>query len=202
VPINVVDDPQVKELTAPGQMMEIEEREINGRRLRTWKNAPSSLRAVLDFSLAHGDKDFMVYEDDRWTFDKHYAAVASVATWLVSDAGVQKGDRVAIAMRNYPEWSVAFWAAAISGAIVVPLNAWWTGDELEYGLRDSGSKVLIADIERFERVVQHLPTLGIDPRTSRSIRRTTRRSSTRPGRPGSPRAPWARIATSARTCLT
>ncbi len=162
MPINVVDDPQVKELTAPGQMMEIEEREIDGQRLRTWKNAPASLRAVLDFSLAHGDKDFIVYEDERWPFDKHYKAVASVATLLVEDAGVKKGDRVALAMRNYPEWSIAFWAAAISGAIVVPLNAWWTSDELEYGLRDSGSTVLIADIERYERVAEILPALGIE----------------------------------------
>jgi long-chain acyl-CoA synthetase len=162
VPINVIDDAQVKELTAPGRMMELEEREIDGQRLRTWKNAPSSLRAILDFSLAHGDKDFIVYEDERWPFDKHYKAVASVATWLVSDAGVRKGDRVAIAMRNYPEWSIAFWAAAVSGAIVVPLNAWWTGDELEYGLRDSGSTVLFADLERYERAATHLPSLGIE----------------------------------------
>ena len=162
MPINVVDDPQVKELTAPGQMMEIEEREIDGRLLRTWKNAPTSLRAILDFSLAHGDKDFIVYEDERWPFDKHYKAVASVATWLVEDAGVKKGDRVAIAMRNYPEWSIAFWAAAVSGAIVVPLNAWWTGDELEYGLRDSGSTVLFADLERYERAAPHLPSLGVE----------------------------------------
>ena len=162
MPINVIDDPQVKELTAPGQMLEIEEREVNGQRLRTWKNAPANLRAILDFSLAHGDKDFIVYEDERWTFDRHYKAVASVASWLVEDAGVRKGDRVAPAMRNYPEWSIAFWAAAVVGAIVVPLNAWWTGDELEYGLRDSGSKILIADIERYERAQPHLASLGIE----------------------------------------
>jgi steroid-24-oyl-CoA synthetase len=162
MPINVIDEPQVKELTGPGQLLEIEEREVNGQRLRTWKNAPASLRAVLDFSLAHGDKDFIVYEDERWAFDRHYKAVASVASWLVEDAGVEKGDRVAIAMRNYPEWSVAFWAAAVVGAIVVPLNAWWTSEELEYGLRDSGTSVLIADIERYERVAPHLGPLGIE----------------------------------------
>ena len=48
-------------------------------------------------------------------------------------------------MRNFPEWSMAFWAAAAAGAVVVPLNAWWTGAELEYGLEDSGSAVLFAD---------------------------------------------------------
>jgi long-chain acyl-CoA synthetase len=162
MPTNVIDDPAVQELTGPGQLLEIEEREIGGVQLRTWKNAPASLRAILDFSLAHGDNDFIVYEDERWTFSRHYKAVSAVAAWLVEDAGVKKGDRVAIAMRNYPEWSVAFWAAAVVGAIVVPLNAWWTGEELEYGLRDSGTSVLIADIERYERVVPHLANLPIE----------------------------------------
>jgi long-chain acyl-CoA synthetase len=152
MPTNVLDDPAVKELTAPGQLLEITEVEIGGVPMRVWKNAPPSLRAVFDFSKGHGDKDFIVYEDERWTFDRHYAAVSSLAHWLVDEAGVENGDRVAIAMRNYPEWSVAFWAAAITGAIVVPLNAWWTTDELAYGLSDSGTKVLFADTERYERV--------------------------------------------------
>ena len=72
-----------------------------------------------------------------------------------------KGDRVAIAMRNFPEWSVVFWAAAALGAVIVPLNAWWTSPELEYGLRDSGAKVLIADEERVERLASLLPDLGL-----------------------------------------
>ena len=55
--------------------------------------------------------------------------------------------------------SVAFWAAAATGAILVPLNAWWTGDELAYGLADSGTKVLLCDREREERLAPHWPTL-------------------------------------------
>ncbi len=69
------------------------------------------------------------------------------------------GDRVAIVMRNFPEWSIAFWAAAAAGAIVVPLNAWWTAEELEYGLRDSGAKVTFVDGERLARLVDVLPRL-------------------------------------------
>jgi long-chain acyl-CoA synthetase len=68
--------------------------------------------------------------------------------------GVEKGDRVAIAMRNLPEWVVAFWAVAISGAIVVPLNAWWTAEELDYGLSDSGAKVVFCDTERATRIAR------------------------------------------------
>ena len=152
MPVNVMQEEVAQRLTAPGQMLEIEEKTIRGIPVRTWKNAPASLRAVLEFSLMHGDNEFMVYEDERWSYKRHFDAVASVATWLVEEAGVVKGDRVAIAMRNFPEWSVAFWAAAVAGAIVVPLNAWWTGEELKYGLADSGSKILFADIDRYDRI--------------------------------------------------
>jgi long-chain acyl-CoA synthetase len=160
MPTNNLSDPIVQQLSAPGQMLEIEEIDVSGVTLRAWKNAPRSLRAVFDISALHGDKDFIVYEDERWTFSQHYKAVASVADWLQNDAGVRKGDRVAIAMRNFPEWSIAFWAAATSGAIVVPLNSWWTGDELRYGLDDSGTKILFCDIERYQRVEPHLSRSG------------------------------------------
>jgi long-chain acyl-CoA synthetase len=80
---------------------------------------------------------------------------------MVEDWGLRKGDRVAIAMRNFPEWSVAFWAAAAMGAIVVPLNAWWTGEELEYGLSDSESRFVFCDADRAERIAPHLGSLGI-----------------------------------------
>jgi long-chain acyl-CoA synthetase len=147
-----------KMLTGPGAPFEIEEREIRGIRTRVWKNAPGSLRQVLDISRLHGQKVFVVYEDERFTFEEHYRRAASVARWLHAQ-GVRKGDRVAIAMRNFPEWPMAFFGAAALGAIVVPLNAWWTGEELEYGLSDSGSSVLFADGERAERLHAHLEKL-------------------------------------------
>ncbi|MEX2394262.1 MAG: AMP-binding protein, partial [Actinomycetota bacterium] len=81
---------------------------------------------------------------------------------LLNDAGVKKGDRIAVAMRNFPEWSIAFWAAASVGAIVVPLNAWWTGEELKYGLEDSGTKVAFCDIERYQRVEPFLEALPVE----------------------------------------
>src|SRR2546430_3190153 len=149
-------------LTAPGQIFELGEETVRGLPLNVWKNAPPSLRAVLEMSRGHGDQTFLVYEDERMTFEEHFRAVAHVATKLVDDYGVKKGHRVAIAMRNFPEWAIAFWAAAVAGAVVVPLNAWWTGEELAYGLDDSGSKVLFADAEREERLRPHwseLPNL-------------------------------------------
>src|SRR5205814_2755965 len=98
------------------------------------------------------DNTFLVYEDERMTFEEHFRAAAHLANTLVVEYGVEKGDRVAIAMRNFPEWALAFWAAAVAGAVVVPLNAWWTGEELAYGLADSGSTILFADAEREERL--------------------------------------------------
>ncbi len=144
------------QLTAPGQMFETDDVEIRGIPTKVWKNCPAALGDILTISRAHGDKVFLVYEDERMTFQEHFRTCAHLANILRDRFGVTKGDRVAIAMRNYPEWSVAFWAAAAAGAIVVPLNAWWTGEELEYGLADSGTKVLIADDERAKRIAPHL----------------------------------------------
>ncbi|HVM10014.1 MAG TPA: class I adenylate-forming enzyme family protein [Acidimicrobiales bacterium] len=146
-----------EQLTVPGSPFEVEVVEIRGIPTRTWKNAMPSLRAVLERSRQHGEASFLVYEDERITFAEHYAQAAEFARRLVTDFGVEKGDRVAIAMRNFPEWPVAFWGAAAAGAVVVPLNAWWTAPELEYGLTDSGSKVLVADGERYDRLRDVLP---------------------------------------------
>ncbi|WP_287980629.1 class I adenylate-forming enzyme family protein [Sphingomonas sp.] len=145
-------------LTAPGAPFEMETVPIRGLATRVWKNAPASIRELLQASRAHGDRIFLVLEDDRVTFEAFYRATARLAEHLV-DAGVGKGDRVAVAMRNLPEWPVAFFAAAAIGAIVVPLNAWWTGAELEYGLADSATKLLIVDAERHARLADHYPAL-------------------------------------------
>ena len=98
---------------------------------------------------------YLVYEDERITFADAHRGVRSVVRWLL-EQGVQQGDRVAIATRNYPEYAIAFWAIQAIGAVAVPLNAWWTGPELAYGLTDSGSVVLFADDERAERIAPHL----------------------------------------------
>ncbi|MBV9542677.1 MAG: acyl--CoA ligase, partial [Alphaproteobacteria bacterium] len=85
-------------------------------------------------------------------------ATLALAHQLQAD-GVRKGDRVAVIMRNLPEWPVAFFAGILVGAIVTPLNAWWTGPELEYGLADSGSKIAIVDDERLGRIDEFLDRL-------------------------------------------
>ncbi|GAA3563346.1 class I adenylate-forming enzyme family protein [Nonomuraea rosea] len=138
------------QLTGPGQLFEIEE--IGDTGVRTWKHAPAHFRALLEMSRFHGDKVFLVYEDEHITFEDLFRRAATLANRLVDEYGVRKGDRVAVAMRNYPEWVVSFAATLATGAIAVPLNAWWTEAELTYGVRDSGAKVLIADGERAVRL--------------------------------------------------
>lgn len=144
--------PQVRALlTAPGARFEMEEVTIGGVPTRVWKNAPPTMRHLIEASRAHGERLFVIHEDERISYDANHRAVATLAARLL-ELGVGRGDRVALAMRNLPEWPVAFFAAASIGAIVVPLNAWWTGAELTYGLRDSGACVLIVDGERHARL--------------------------------------------------
>jgi len=142
-------------ITAHGMPCEIEEIVIRGVPTRVWKNAPPSLRAVAEQGRTFGEATFLVHEDERVSYEAFFRAVSALAHALAAE-GVVKGDRVAIVMRNLPEWAVAFYAAASLGAIVTPLNAWWTGPELEYGLTDSGTRVAIVDAERLERISEHL----------------------------------------------
>ncbi|GAA4866506.1 class I adenylate-forming enzyme family protein [Saccharopolyspora cebuensis] len=150
-----------RSLTAPGMPFEMVERDLGGRRVRTWRHAPESLRALVLDSREFGDRDFIRYQEERLSYAEHFAAVATFAHRL-AERGVAPGDRVALAMRNYPEWSVAFFAAASLGAVAVPLNAWWTAGELEFALRDSGSSVLVADGRRAELLGAIPADLGID----------------------------------------
>lgn len=148
-------------LCQPGTPFEIIEREIRGINTKTWKNAPPSLRAVVEMTKAHGSNDYIIYGDERLTYAQHYKKVAALSHVLVNEFGVKKGDRVALAMRNFPEWPVVFWSVVSIGAIIVPLNAWWTGEELQYGLTDSGATVLFADQERIDRLSPYLEQLAL-----------------------------------------
>ena len=146
-------------LTAPGAKFELVEKVINGIKLRAYRNAPQTIRDLMLNSINWEQREFLVFQDERVTFAAHYNAVALLATKLRDEFEVKKGDRVAIIMRNYPQWPVAFFAALSLGAIATPMNSWWTGEELEYGLSDSGAKVAIVDSEKLERIREHLPKL-------------------------------------------
>ena len=113
------------------------------------------MRDAFLLGRAYGERTFVVYSDERASYEAFARAALAVAAAL-REAGVGKGDRVAIAMRNLPEWPVAFFGCLLAGGVATLLNAWWTGPELEYGLLDSGAKVAIVDRERLGRLAEHL----------------------------------------------
>jgi len=139
-------------LTAPGQPFEVEIADVRGVPTRAWKNAPRTLTAALAHGAAIGDaRDLLVLDAERISHAAHADMVERCAGAL-SELGVSKGDRVAIAMRNYPEWSIAFFAAVRIGAIAVAINAFGTGNELALAIADADARVVIADGERLERL--------------------------------------------------
>jgi long-chain acyl-CoA synthetase len=140
----------IARLTAPGEPYELVETTARGERVRVFANAPPTLRAL--YAAARSDQTFLVYEGERLTYEETWRAACRLAVALRSDFGVVAGDRVAISMRNYPEWVIAFMAATSIGAIAVAMNALWQPAEMEYGLVNSGAKVLLADQERLDRL--------------------------------------------------
>jgi long-chain acyl-CoA synthetase len=138
-------------LTAPGQPHELERIEIDGRTVRNFKAAPPSLRAMYEQYLS--DLPFLIYDDERLSYADAWRAASRIGQVLVHDCGIARGDRVAIAMRNYPEWILAFTAITSIGAVAVAMNAHWQPDEMAHCLGDSGAKVLFADQERVDRFI-------------------------------------------------
>jgi long-chain acyl-CoA synthetase len=140
----------IRQLTGAGQFYELEELNIRGQTCRAFVNAPKNLHELFDANRS--DKTFYVYDDDRYTFEEMYQKSALLARALVDDYGIEKGDRVAISLRNYPEWIMAFTAVTSIGAIATCMNALWESDELEYGLQHAGAKLIFADQERLDRI--------------------------------------------------
>jgi long-chain acyl-CoA synthetase len=128
------------------------EMDVYGSSCRGYKNAPASLRDLFEQNLT--DETFIVFDQERYTFRDIWAHSSAIGQGLVSDYGIQKGDCVAICMRNFPEWIMAFQAITSIGAIAVGMNSLWQAEEIDYGLQDSGCKLLIADQERIDLVVK------------------------------------------------
>ena len=141
------------ELTGEGAPFEIVPTLVGGNSLRGYKNAPPNIRALWLSTAAYGARDYLVYGEERLTYAQAHAQVASIANWLTK-AGVVRGDRVAIAMRNYPEWMLIYWACVCLGVAAVGMNAWWVPEEIEYGLKDAAPKVLFVDGERLTRMLE------------------------------------------------
>ena len=139
-------------LTAAGMRYALEDAIVLDRKVRVFVNAPASLRAL--YEATRSEQPFLIYQNERLTFAQAWAAASRIGHVLVHDCAVRPGDRVAIAMRNYPEWVLAFCAVTSIGAVAVAMNGHWQADELVYGLQDSGANVVLADAERLVRLSQ------------------------------------------------
>jgi long-chain acyl-CoA synthetase len=145
------------QLTGPGGMFEVVTEDVMGRPTQVYANRMPSLRSVAEVGLLRGDdQTFLVYGERTYGFASFVQTANGVAHALRERFGLAKGDRVAVLSQNNPEWCLTFWATVQQGAVLVGLNGWWTTDEIEYGLQDSGAKVLVADQKRFERIAGSL----------------------------------------------
>ena len=145
-------DEAATRVTGKGQPMEVVDQTIDGLAYKVFRNAPPTLPELFATARERGDTTFLVYEGERWSFADVMTHVDALGSALVDRYGIKVGDRVAIAMRNLPEWVISFAASVSVGAISVSLNAWWTEDELAYAIEDSGASVVLADPERVARM--------------------------------------------------
>ncbi|MEM9168293.1 MAG: class I adenylate-forming enzyme family protein [Pseudomonadota bacterium] len=146
---------------ASSPLYEVGEAEIRGATYRVFKNAPPNLVGIFAFGATHGDKPFITFNDETLSFRDAFAQGCRFAHALKDQYGIGKGDRVAIAMRNYPEWCVAYMGVISLGAVVVPLNAWWKADELTYALKDCGAKHVVVDAKRLDYLKPVRADLGL-----------------------------------------
>ncbi len=145
------------ELTGPGAAFEVAEESVHGMPMRVYKDRMRSLREIASLATLRGDdQTFVVHRDRRVGFSSFIAGCNSISSQLISSLGVRRGDRVAVLSANNLEWCLAFWAVVDVGAILVGLNGWWKADEVIFGLRDSGARVLVADRVRYERLSDRL----------------------------------------------
>ena len=141
-------------ITGPNRPFELIDGDVWGRRCRIFRNAPSTLRDI--FEASRCDAPFIVYHDERYTFEDTWQMSSRIARLLIDGYHISPGDRVAISMRNYPEWAFCFNAITSIGAIAVAMNALWQSEEMEFGLNDCGARVLFADQERVDRMAPFL----------------------------------------------
>jgi len=144
-----------------GTPFELTKTQVRGVPMEVFKGAPPNLALALQSARGHGDATFLIYEGERYSFSRVMDEVDGLCHALVHDYGVKKGDRVAVAMRNYPEWIISFAAIVSIGAINVSFNAWWTEDEMDFALKDSGATVLIGDQQRIDTAHHACRELGV-----------------------------------------
>jgi len=152
--LNLVADAQ-SQLMAPGAPFEIKSKQINGQTFQVYCNAPLNLAQVINDSRRTDEQNFLVYQEQRLSYKTFFEQVDSLASYMHQN-GIVKGDRVAIAMRNRPEWVIAFCATALIGAVPAPLNSFGMEQELIAALAAIAPKLLICDGPRWQRINQNI----------------------------------------------
>ena len=145
-------DQLIKQFTSPGMDYEVLFEDLPGGSFRVFKKAPKQLKDLYD--SARSEETFLVFENERYTFNQVSDLAAQLGNGLLKKFNLNQGDRVAISMRNYPEWVIAFNAITSIGCVAVSMNSLWQSEEMAFALNDSGSKVLIADEERIARYAE------------------------------------------------
>jgi acyl-CoA synthetase (AMP-forming)/AMP-acid ligase II len=144
--------PIYDQLTAPGAPFALAMEEVLGETMPVFASRPGSLRALLEASRAHVDREFLVFGSRRISYREHREQVAQLARGLSEKYGIRPGDRVAILAANRPEWILTFWAVTSLGAIAVGMNGWWAAEEILNALEDCAPSLLVGDRRRLERI--------------------------------------------------
>ena len=150
-------------------MFELQKKTIRGNEYNVFVNVPQNLYEYFQFALIHGEWEFLAYEDESYKYQEVLNNAAGLAHILVDQYGLKKGDAVAFSMRNYPEWIYSYMAVTSIGCVAVPLNSWWQGEELDYGITHSEAKVFIGDDERLQRLegfVENTPRISVRCQTN------------------------------------
>ena len=150
-------------------MFELQKKTIRGNEYNVFVNVPQNLYEYFQFALIHGEWEFLAYEDESYKYQEVLNNAAGLANILVDKYGLKKGDAVAFSMRNYPEWIYSYMAVTSIGCVAVPLNSWWQGEELDYGITHSEAKVFIGDDERLQRLegfVENTPRISVRCQTN------------------------------------
>lgn len=135
---------------------ELTEITLNGIRYKAFRNIPETVSDLMEQGmLAHDDgaAPYLFFEDEHWSYGAFCNEVRHMAGVLHDTLGVRRGDRVALVMRNFPELPILTLAVASLGATAVFMNAWWTGAELDYALRDCEPRAVFADGARVAAIM-------------------------------------------------
>lgn len=166
--INIINN----ELTEKGAKFELSTLNVAGRSYRVFKNAHKTIGEMLALGRTYHEKTAIIFENEKWSYDNLYQKIDIISSQLKYRYGVCRGDRIAIAMRNCPEWIGIFIAIVSTGAIAVPINSFGKTIELMYGIEDSDAKIVFCDYERYVHISEKISTTNIKVIVTRTSNET------------------------------